>query len=222
MRFTASGVIAVVAVGLLAVSMFTGGRKSDRLNEAEAHLAAVADTVDALRDTADAALAYAERVDEEARQDSVERVVVVREVEREIEVDLAAAAATEDTIRQVLEQVHPAAIPVFNRLMARQKLALGRTQFLLDDERLAHDRTRGRVLHWQTATFTARIHAQTAERAQAAAERALALAKQRDISFAVPLLGRVELDVTCGPGAGFSIGTKGPDAAAHIGCVIGR
>lgn len=222
MKFTASGVIAVVAVALLGVSMFTGKSKSERLERAEAELEAVKDTLEATRDTADQALKRAEELDEEIRRDSADRVPVIRYVERAIEVDLAVAAATEDTIRQVLEQVHPQSIPTFNRLMARQKIALGKTQFLLDDERQAHDRTRGRVRHWQTATFTARIHAQTAERAQAAAERALAEAKRGDISFTLPVVGKVDLDVTCGPGAGVSVGTKGADLSVHAGCTVGR
>lgn len=211
-------VVAAIGAGIV-VSHVTGRDKDERLEQAEADLAALKDTLAAVRDTAEQAMERAKQLEEEARQDSIDRVPIIREVERAIQVDLETAAATADTVRQVLEAAAPEFVPVFNRLLAAQAVALGRTQFLLDDERAEHDRTRGRVLTWQTAAFKAETRALVAERAQAAAERALAVAKERDVELPFGLGG---VDVTCGPGVGLSWGTRGGDASVHVGCTAGR
>lgn len=208
----------VVMAAYAVVNVMALADTNDQLAEAKAELRAAKDSLASARERAEAATVRADSLQAVAERDSVERVEVVRTIEREIEVDLSRARASEDTLRYVLEEVYPIMLPTLDRMLAGYESARARTDSLLTIERAAHDQTRKLLVSWRETAWLQETRAERAESALARAEHAVQVAERRDID----LFGLVSLDVTCGLGGGAGVGLRGPDLQGGFYCVLGR
>jgi len=163
-----------------------------------------------------AARARADSLDELVEEDEVERVLVIREITRDISRQLLDAASALDTLEYVLSEVYPDLQPTLRRLVNAYEGALSNKDRIIarqDSSILLITESRD---GWRDAAGSTEERAIAAEEGWETEKDLTAELKKGDIN----IFG-LHLDATCGALVGAGVGFSGPDAIVGAGCVIG-